>query len=116
MGTLTGDFLCSGGKTISLFLECNLENIVQQISHCSSPPPAHRALRVSVHMQQQALVVKIERGFLSCLSTLVLTCYAAANHNYLQRYFCMFVIFQVPNWHSSVVRVSRAIGQGFKGE
>jgi len=29
MGTLTEDFLCSGGKTISLFLECNPENIVQ---------------------------------------------------------------------------------------
>jgi hypothetical protein len=61
VGTLTEGLLCSGGRIISLFLGCNLENIVQSTSHCSAPPPAHHALRVSVHMQQQALVAKIER-------------------------------------------------------
>lgn len=67
-----------------------------------------------MHMLQQALVVKIERGFSSSTSALLLTCYAATNHNYLQRYFCVFVIFHVSNGHRSVVRGSRELGKGFR--
>ena len=46
----------------------------------------------------------------------MLTCDAAADHDYLQRDFCVFVIFQVSDGHLSVVLGSREIGQGFQGE